>query len=58
MENPAYWTEDTWEINNAIADYDEQIAQGVIGHSLAWIIEQRVVVPLREKIESLEKSKI
>lgn len=54
MENPAYWSEDTKAIQEAIDEYNRQVAAGIFGASLAMIIENRVVVPLREKIKEIE----
>jgi len=54
MENPDTWTDDTKAIQAAIDEYQKQIAQGVIGGSLAMLIEDAVVVPLRRRIADLE----
>jgi hypothetical protein len=56
MENPATWSPDTWAIQAAISEYHKNCDAGIIGHSMARIIEMRVVEPLREKIAELEKT--
>jgi hypothetical protein len=57
MENPATWSDDAKAIDRAIREYEEQVAQGIIGHSLVRVIEDAVLVPLRKSRFEAESGK-
>jgi hypothetical protein len=55
MENPATWSEDAQAIAAAMAEHSKLMAAGVIGGSVIVMIEDRVVAPLRKRINDLER---